>query len=67
MTKKAIKIKVHEHKDLKKGASQYDIWIDNSCHIDINNTGGFYSVHNLETTAQLKEVEKLIKKYFIKK
>lgn len=51
----------HKYKD-KKGKSQYDIWLSETCHLDINNITGLVSFQNA-TSTDLKEIQKLIKKY----
>lgn len=63
MAKKTENIKVHEHKHEAKGLSQYDIWIDDTCHLDINNVNKHVSFQGATTEKHFKEIEKLIKKY----
>jgi hypothetical protein len=62
MAKKETKIKVHEHKHEAKGKSQFDIWIDENCHLDINNVEGFISIHDASDEAW-EQAKKIIKQY----
>ena len=62
MAAKEKKVKVHEHLHQAKGKSQYDIWISDECHLDINNVEGFVSIHNA-TDEDWKEAKKLVKQY----
>jgi len=56
-------MKIIEHKHKEKGnKSQYDVWLSDSCHLDINNITGHVSFQNA-TSTDLKEIQKLIKKY----
>jgi hypothetical protein len=56
-----MKIIEHKNKD-KKNKSQYDIWLSENCHLDINNITGHVSFQNA-TSTDLKEIQKIIKKY----
>jgi hypothetical protein len=57
-----MKLIEHKDKDKDKGKSQYDIWLSDTCHLDINNITGIVSFQNANST-DLKEIQKLIKKY----